>query len=210
MEYDFNILHYLDIYKRLWKKMVLFMGLSMFLIMVLSLLMPVAYVSTVTFLLPTGSGASSVSSLGKILGFSGLLDNTSSDAIMAILKSGRMSKDISEQFSLNKNPRFTYGLDIRWITGGLAVDVKGSDSALVQKIANFSIQNLDKINSELNITPNKPMVKVLDWAGYGSRRPKQIPRKMLIAGIGAFLLASLYAFFLDFLKKLKSRQSPQC
>ncbi|MBU3912375.1 MAG: hypothetical protein KKD90_07320, partial [Candidatus Omnitrophica bacterium] len=88
---------------------------------------------------------------------------------------------------------------------GMAIDVKGNDPELTKEIANFVVRNLDKINTELDITPTKPMVKVLDPAIYGSPGSRQIPRKMLIAALLTFLLISLHAFFSDYLKKLKSQ-----
>ncbi|MBU1007446.1 MAG: hypothetical protein KKH08_07685 [Candidatus Omnitrophica bacterium] len=204
MEYDFNILYYINMYKKWGRKIILVMIISMFFTMCFSLMMPVTYVSTVT-LLSTDEGSSTQGSLGKFLGISGLSGSSSTDIIAPLLNSRRMSKDISDQFSLNKKPKFRYKIDTADIKGTFIVKVTGQDPVLIQKIANFAVLNLDKINMELDITPKKPMVKILDPAIPGTRESRQTPRKMFVAGLLSFLLISVYAFFLDYLRKLKSQ-----
>lgn len=200
MDYEFNILYYINIYKKWWKKIVLVMLVSMFLTMCFCLSQPVTYVSTVTLLL-TG-GESPESSLGRFLGLSGFSAGTSTDdIIISFLNSRRMSEDVREKFNLDKKPRFRYKLS----GGTMAISAEGSDPDLTEKIANFIVQNLDKINMELDVTPNKPMVKVLDPAIRGTRIQNKRTRKIFVSGIMAFLLLSVYAFFSDYLKKLKSR-----
>jgi len=206
MEYDFNILYYINIYKIWWKTIVKLMVIAMFFTAIFSLLMPVKYISTVTIISSSsGGGLSSTSSIGKLLGLSGLGGggDSSSDIIIAILNSNRMAKDIKAFLELNKKKKFSYAIATKKMTAGLEINLKGNDPLFTEKVANFVIQNLDKINSELNLTPSKPMVKVLDSATYGERESRQTPRKMLIAGLAAFLLMSLYIFFSDYLKKLK-------
>ena len=122
---------------------------------------------------------------------------------MAMLKSKRMAKDIDTFLVFNKQVKFKYSISASSVISGLIINVTGNDPAYTEKVANFAVQNLDKINGELNITPSKPMVKVLDPASYGSRESRQTPRKTFIAGLTAFLLMSLYIFFSDYLKKLK-------
>jgi len=204
MEYEFNILYYINMYKIWWKTIAKLMVIAMFFTAIFSLLMPVKYVSTVT-IISAGSGGSSSASIGKLLGLSGLGSggDSSNDIIIAILNSNRMEKDIQSFLDANKKKKFSYAITTKEIAAGMAINVKGNDPLFTEKVANFIIQNLDKINSELNLTPAKPMVKVLDSATYGERESRQTPRKMLIAGIAAFLLMSLYIFFSDYLKKLK-------
>jgi len=204
MEYDFNILYYINMYKKWWKKIMLVMVISMFLTACFSLFMPVTYVSTVT-LLSVGGGTSTGGALGSLLGLSGLSGGSSTEAIVPLLNSRRMTKDISDRFDLDEKPRFRYKINTAEAKGAFAIKVSGNDPALIQKIANFTVANLDKINMELDITPNKPMVKVLDLAVRGIRESRQTPRKMLVAGLLSFLLISLYAFFSDYLRKLKAQ-----
>lgn len=207
MDYDFNILYYINMYKKWWKKIALVMAVSVSLTACLSLFLPVTYVSTVTILsADNGSGGVAGGALGKFLGLSGLASGGSSgEIIISILKSRRMSSDIREKFELQKKPKFKYNIDTRQIAAGMAIEVKGNNPHLTQEIANFVVQNLDKINTELDITPAKPMVKVLDPAVQGSPESRQISRKMLIAVLLSFLLISLYAFFSDYVRKLKSQ-----
>jgi len=203
MEYDFNILYYINMYKIWWKTIVKLMVIAMFFTAIFSMLGPVNYVSTVT-IISAGSGGSSSSSIGKLLGISGLGGGDSSnDIIIAILNSNRMAKDIKAFLEFNKKQKFSYAITANDMKAGLVINVKGNDPVFTEKVANFAVQNLDKINSELNITPSKPMVKVLDSAAYGKRESRQTPRKIFIAGLAAFLLMSLYIFFSDYLKKLK-------
>jgi len=204
MEYDFNILYYINMYKKWWKKIALTMFISMFLTMCFSFMSQANYVSSVT-LLSTGEGGSSQNSLGKFLGLAGLTGNSSTDAIAPLLSSRRMAKDISDRFNLDKKPNFRYKIDTIESKSMFVIKVSGKDPVLVQKIANFAVANLDKINMELDITPNKPMVKVLDPAVGAIRESRQTPRKMLVAGLLSFLLISLYAFFSDYLRKLKAQ-----
>jgi len=207
MNYEFNILHYINLFKKWRKTIIIIVGISTLLTLFFSLFMPVTYVSTVTLLSTEGdsSTSSSLGGVGKLLGFSNFLLNTSSnDLIISILKSRRMAKDIGDQFKLDKKPKFKWDITINSIIGGLEIEVKGSDPSLTEKIANFAVQNLDKINAELEVTANKPMVKVLDAASLGVPEPRQIPRKMFVAALLAFLITNLYAFFTDYIKKLKA------
>jgi len=206
MEYDFNILYYINIYKIWWKTIVKLMVIAMFFTAMFSLLMPVKYISTVTIISANSGSGSPSASIGKLLGLSGLgggIGDSSNDIIIAILNSNRMAKDIKAFLELNKKKKFSYVITTKEMTAGLEINVKGNDPIFTEKVANFTIQNLDKINSELNLTPAKPMVKVLDPAVYGQRESKKILIKGFIAGLLMFLLVSLYAFFTDYLKKLQ-------
>ena len=203
MDYDFNILYYINMYKKWWKRIVFTMFVSMFLTMCFTFFQPASYISTVT-LLSTGGDQSTTGSLGKFLGISGLTGNSSTDVIAPLLNSRRMAKDISNKFNLDKKPRFRYKIETHKVIGAFVINVRGDEPVLIQKIANFAVDNLDKINMDLDITPNKPMVKVLDPAVRGTRESRQTPRKILVAGLLAFLLISLYAFFSDYLRKLKA------
>jgi len=192
-------------YKKWWKTIAALMVIAMFFTAIFSMLIPVKYVSTVT-IISGSSGGSSSSSIGKLLGLSGLGGGDSSnDIIIAILNSNRMAKDIHAFLQFNKKQKFSYAITSNDIKAGLAINVKGNDPLFTEKVANFTVQNLDKINSELNITPSKPMVKVLDPASYGSKESRPINRKVFVAGLAVFLLMSLYIFFSDYLKKLKAQ-----
>ncbi|MFA5388606.1 MAG: hypothetical protein WC312_02495 [Candidatus Omnitrophota bacterium] len=209
MEYDFNILYYLNMYKKWWKTIVKLMAAAVFFTVIFSLLMPASYVSKVTIISTdsVGGGVSSVSSISKFFGIAGISKGTSySDIIFVLLKSNRMTKDIKNFLELNKQPDLKYKINTREMIAGLEIEVKGANPAFTEKIANFIIQNLDRINGELDITPAKPMVKVLDPASYGEKESRQVIRKAFIAGLFAFLLISLHIFFYSYLKKIKLSQ----
>ena len=198
---EISIIYYIEMYKRSWKAMVTTVCVVMFLVFVILILRPNNYVSSVT-ILHAGASPSASSTIARLLSMP--TDLTSSkDIIVSILKSKRMARDIQEYFKVSEMPNFWWKISTRDMEGGFAIDVIGPDPALTEKIANFCVENLDKINTELDITPSKPMVKVLDAATLGSPESKQIPQKMFAAGIIAFLLHSLYVFFADHIRKLK-------
>lgn len=203
MNYDFNPWYYIDIYKKWWKAIIIVMFVSMGLTAVfLRLSSTTMYVSNVSIL--TTDKFAAGSSVGGFLGIPSLsVGPSSADVIISIIKSKRMAKDINSNFSLAKKKGFIYSLDAYSAKAELIVRVTASDPILTRDIANFVVANLDKINSELEISSNKPMVKVLDPAESASPLPKENKRKILVAGLLAFLLSSFYIFGTDFLKKLK-------
>lgn len=210
MECYINILYYINIYKKWWKYILSIALITMFCTAVFSFLTPSKYISTVTVIF-SDSSSSGASSIEKFLGISDITMGGSSygEIISAIIGSKRMAKDINVFLELNKNAKFKYKISTRNIASGLAIDVVGDDAVFTEKVANYAVQNLDKINSELNITPNKPMAKVLDSAGYGIGQSRQISRKTFVAGFGIFLLMSFYIFFSDYIKKVKALSNSQ-
>ncbi len=203
MEYEFNILYYINIYKKWWKKIATVVVVSVAVVFIFSAIRPVDYVSRVSLLSSADTGSSSVSSLGKLLGLQA--GSSSSDAIVALLKSRRMVKDINEEFNLKEKPNFRYSIENKEMLGGMIIEVTGSDPVLTKEIADFTVKNLDKINSELKITTAKPMVKVLDEAVKGVPKKRNILQKIGVMALLAVLLMSFYAFFSDYLKKLKQK-----
>lgn len=204
MYQDFNALYYIKLYKKYWKLIVFVMAISMVVAAIFSTFTPPTYVSTVTLL--SAAGGKSASALSRFLGTSDIsLGASSKEVIAAVLESKRMEKDISEKFKLDKKPGFWWRIDTFGTNASLVITVKGHEPELVEKIANFAIENLDEINAELDITPSKPMVKVLDPAEYGVRQSRNTLKKMFIAGLLAFLVMSFYIFSSDFFKKQKKQ-----
>ena len=87
------------------------------------------------------------------------------------------------------------------------MEVKGRDSKLVSDIANFCVKNLDVINTELDITPQRPMAKVLD-AAIPPERPdsKDVPKYVGIALIFGFFLGNIIFFSLEYYKTLIEKE----
>ncbi len=207
MEYEFNILYYINMYKKWCKSIVSLMAMVIFFVVILLRFVPVNYVSTVTIISADSGSESSASSVSRLLGFSTFGGGAySNDVITAILQSNRMAKNIRSFLESNKKQNFSYSIKTRVVTAGLAIIVRGDDPIYTEKVANFAVQNLDAINSELNITASKPMVKVLDAASYGVKESRPIGRKVFVAGVATFLLMSLYIFISDYFKKLKTQQ----
>jgi hypothetical protein len=203
MKYEIEIFHYIDIYKKEWKKMLRFIGIAVFITIVFGYIQPVAYKSTAIVLSP--KEGSQAGSLGKYLGIPSLsIGGSSDDVIFSMLKSRRMSNDINEHFDLKNKRKFWWDIDTYIVTGGFAVEVKGSDPDLIRDIANFAINNLDKINLELQITSQKPMVKVLDTALRGRPADRNILKKVISVAFLVFLIYTLFIFFREYFSKLKS------
>jgi len=211
MDSELTIFYYIDLFRK-WKKTFLIVIITASLLsMAVSLVRPVKYVSTVTLLL-TGDSASGSSSVARLLGIPDVT-GSSKEIIVAILKSRRMASDIRKEFDLKKSKKRWFVIktpSMAWwrintypMIAGLAVSVEGADPEITQKVADFCIQNLDKINMELHITPAKPMVTVLDPAGYGDPEERHTLRKMLIAAIFSFIVLGLFIVVSDYLKRLK-------
>lgn len=206
MSYEFNILYYMNIYKKSWKIILYAVIIAMVLTFCLSILSPTVYVSSATLLRTGGSAiSSSDSALSRLFGMNS--GSSAMDTIISVMTSRRMANDARDHFKLDEKPKFWWRINPAMLQGGV-VEIRGPDPVLTQQIVDFCIQNLDKINVELDITPNKPMVRVLDSATYGSPLPKQIPRRVFVAGMLTFLVASLYIFSMDYYKKLKGQQIP--
>ncbi|MFH1478611.1 MAG: hypothetical protein ABIG92_02410 [Candidatus Omnitrophota bacterium] len=204
MNYEFNILYYINMFKRWQAKITKAVVVGIVLTMFFLMSQPTSYISTVTLLSAGGTGVSA-GPLGQILGISSIGGESPFAVIDSIIKSRRMIEDINKQFELNKKRKFRYKIDTSSGMSTFAIHVKGTNPGLTEKIANFIVENLDKINSELDVTPQKPMAKVLDPAVYGMKQPKQSVKKIMLSAMVAFLIVSMYAFFSDFLEKLKAQ-----
>lgn len=208
MEYEFNILYYINMFKKTWKIILTVIILFASVTFCFSIFSPDIYESKVTLLPLTekGSIGGGSSTVEKLLGISST--SSSMDTIGLILKSRRMEKDIEEYIKPYKKSNSWWQI----MQSGILpeVVVRGSDPDLTEKIANFCIQDLDKLNVDLAISSNKPMVKVLDPAVYGEPESRQIPRKIFVSVMLAFLASSSCIFFADYLRKLKSHHGEKC
>ncbi len=206
MGYEVTIFYYTNMLKK-WRIAIIgIVGFSMLVSFCLTIIKPPVYATTIS-LLVTGDNAMG-SSIGNILGAANLigLSNPNRDTIIAIVNSKRINKDIREKFTSNgTSPWFELSeLGYAGSVIGFYLTVKTHDPALTQSIADFCIKDLDRINSELVITPNRQMVKVLDPGGYGTRQSGYLLRNVLIAGICSFLAICCYVFFSEYIEKLKS------
>lgn len=203
MRYEIDILHYLNIYKKEWKRMLCLIGIAMFVTIIIGYIQPVTYRSTAIVLSP--KDGDQASNLGKYLGLPSLsIGGSSDDVIFSMLKSRRMSNDINGHFNLKNKRKFWWNLDTYAVTGGFAVEVKGPDPELTRDIANFAIENLDKINLELQVTSQKPMVKVLDIALRGIPTNRNVSKKSVSSALAVLLAYTLFIFFREYFSHLKT------
>lgn len=197
---EFNLLYYIELFKRSWKTIFLTVAIAILLTTIFTYLMPVYYTSTVTLISvkPAGSGQR-LGSLGKVFGIGEL--SPTSNYVLPLIYSRRMANDIKERFNLKEKKKFKWSIKVE----DMKITVRGTDPGLVQKIANFAVENLNKINEELELTTSKPMVKVLDPANYGEPEPRYFFKKIVISALFSFLLANIFVFISDYLNKLKNR-----
>lgn len=124
-----------------------------------------------------------------------------------MLKSRRMFSDILEGLQLYKRPNSRFSIDVVTIQGGLNISVTGRDPKLTRDIANFCVTNLDKINEELKITSEKPMVKVLDKAALGTPKDKKIFKKLFAASLFGAILGLFLAVVDNYFRSFKFAQT---
>ena len=200
MSYEFNALYYVNLIRRHLK----FIAIVVFIALVFSRhsvsRTPASYISTVTLI--ASSSGSTTTPLGKLLGLSGSPGSSSGAPIIPLLYSKRMARDIRKHFELNEKPKFSYSINHFEYTGVLAISVTGSDPLLTRDVANFVVENLDNLNDELDLSPNRPMVKVLDPAEKGALKPLEKKRRIIVAVLFAFFSSCAYVFFSDYIKKL--------
>jgi len=208
MSYEVNLIYYANLFKKWWKIIAVAMLVSMTLTAIFVLQKPYVYITRVSLF--SGSGGP-IFTLGSILGLTnpqqarGRADGGAAP-IIPLMRSRRMVNDINTRFDLGNRPNFWYSLGVSEERYSMSVVVRGSDPAMIQRIANFAVENLDKINDELDLTAKKPLAKVLDPATLGVPEPRQTGKKVFVAGILAALLTALYGFFSDYIKKLKTQQ----
>jgi uncharacterized protein involved in exopolysaccharide biosynthesis len=78
------------------------------------------------------------------------------------------------------------------------------DPKLAARVARFYVENLEAINEELDLTTEKPMVKVIDAAEEPIRKFKPSrSRLVIISFILSWFLGIFASFFLEFIKNIK-------
>jgi len=195
MEHKMDIMCYLNKY-RLRYILIIFICVSG--VVYFSIFKPRPYVSTTVVLLSVeNSQAAFQSSIGKFLGLSGYSGDTMKDVIISMIQSNRMGNDIIRRFNLDKTSAPGYKVNVSEVMGGLSINVYGPDPKLTRDIANFVVEDLDKINIELSITASKPIVKVLDVAENGLPQSRNILRNLLVAFLIYFFIVGTHIFILN-------------
>jgi len=199
MHYEFDLMYYITLFKKWWKAVVFVSAISMLLTGIFELSKPTTYSSTATFI--SKYSDSSTSAVESLLGVS-LRQGGSTDYLIPLLYSRRMSDDIRKRFGLDAKPKFSYGLSFVDARNTSGIQVDATDPGLAKEIANFVIQNLDKLNDELDLTTQPKMVRVLDPPLTGKVIPKRVKRKMILSGLVTFLIANTCIVLADYIKAL--------
>lgn len=207
----------LDYWRVIWRYRLFIGGLffaSVILTMILSLMMPKSYKATATALPPEVKGTTFLNVPGiasKILpSLKG--GPTSTDIVIAMLKSRRMKEDIVRKFDLEEFYETEFFVDaIKKLESSteinlskenvISVTVISTKPRLAAEIANFYVEHLNRINEELKLTTEKPIVKVLDIARIPEKKYKpRIKLNMAISGVIALFLGIFISFFYNSIK----------
>ncbi|MDI6839358.1 MAG: Wzz/FepE/Etk N-terminal domain-containing protein [bacterium] len=136
-------------------------------------------------------------------------------SIIAIFKSKRMASDIVEKFGLLSLYNTQFKSDaVKKLEnstnisvskeGAVSVTVSSIDPKLAAEIANFYVENLDKINNELKLFSVKPVVTVIDPA-IPADRPSgpKVKLCMFITGLLSILVGILVSFPINSIERRK-------
>lgn len=213
-----TLLDYLSILKR-WRVFILSVTcLCTVIVGVKGFLSPRSYSAYVSALLPRGEGGPTFGgTAGQLLGISRIGGSSQFEMVEAMLTSRRMARDVIEHFGLAKESpktpiaslekRVTGSMQVFELRAGFRLKVMSESPQLAAEVANFAVSNLDKINEELDITPSKPMVRVLDAATpplfAESRHIKEGVLSAVLASAGG---ASFLAFLVEYFRRLKDRR----
>lgn len=163
----------LDYWKVIWAWRRMIAGLcvvTVFTAMVISLMSPKMYTSTVTMMPPAQSGGGGLAMLmggeGAIL--QGLLSGVSSpgeNMVMALLESRTMAEDIAKHFDLvtlfeTETIHGAAGVlqgmtEIENEEGVIAITVEAKDPKLAADLANYYAESLDHMNQSMSLTTAK-------------------------------------------------------
>ncbi len=172
-------------------------------------LIPKQYDATVAILPPSGGQISIPfgSVLKNILPGGLGLGGTGTKDVLALLQSRRMAEDVISKFNLMEYfktdkldraiKRLSHMTKIKVDdeTGVIYIKVRTESPQMSAEIANFYVENLERLNDELKLSVTKPFVKVLDPA-----RPPDLkawPKNAINTIITfIFLIIVLSAYFL--------------
>lgn len=181
---------------------------------VLTLMLARTYTARATFLTSSGGGTSSSVALSILAKGTGGGGGISGETIYHLIQSRRMAEGIVEHFRNDQRFEISNGLTVRNAqemvgvfevsSGGLmGIEITSSDPVFSKEAANFCVGYLNIINEQMNLTPEKPMVKMLDPAEVPIGNARHTPQKTVGAALLAGLSASLFFILIDFLKQLR-------
>lgn len=213
-----TLLDYLSVLKR-WRAFILSVTcLCAVIVGVKGFLSPRSYSAYVSALLPRGEGGPAFGpAAGQLLGINRIGGSSQFEMVEAMLTSRRMARDVIEHLGLAKeHPKTPVlslekqvlgSMEVFELRAGFRLKVTSESPEMAAEIANFAVSNLDKINEELEITPSKPMVRVLDAATPPLfAESRHIKEQVLIAVLASAGGTSFLAFLVEYFRRLKERR----
>lgn len=204
----------LEVIRNLWNRKVFLLLcflMPAIIAMIVSLLLPKRYMSSATILAPevaagggiiqTPFGGFSTSNLGQNI--------ISSQAVIALLKSDNMLKEVVEHFNIVKGLGFKNKREamefirnemsfIEFISeeGVIKISVWAYSPSRSKEMVGFYLSTLEKLNETLELTSQSPLVKIISPPYIPER--KSFPKtkmNMSIAGFSGLLIGLLYIYF---------------
>ena len=190
---------------------------------IIALSSPKVYQAKASFFPPeTNSSSNSYMSAINSLGFGNIINagGTSGEMILELMGSRRMAKDVIANLDLMNIYQADGNYDqkeeeqiIKIFSSKMKVSMKKSNlitltyedenPQLAADIVNFSINNLDRMNENLGLSVQKPLVTVLDFADRPLSPIK--PNKkiiILISFISGVIFSLFLAFVFEYFQKL--------
>jgi uncharacterized protein involved in exopolysaccharide biosynthesis len=137
------------------------------------------------------------------------------DLITSMLESRNMADRVIEQLGLKKLWEVKEGSSARGIlketiriaaekNGLVKLYVRTVSAELSAKIANAYVENLNYLNTQLNLGAQRNIVQVIDTAVVPDKRmPRGTVKKTLMGGVYSFAFAVFLVFTIEFFKKNK-------
>ncbi|MBI4436402.1 MAG: hypothetical protein HY590_03180 [Candidatus Omnitrophica bacterium] len=203
---EITLLTYWKVAKERKRPLITVTALSAFITAIMVFTAPREYTASVS-VFPPASPVNLLSSFGSV-GFSmmGGGSPTSVEALLFLVKSRRMAEGVVDHFNwtkrfqttrekaIRKVRRMVNGYDISKGTI-FVIEVTSGDPAFSAEVANFCVENLNVINEQLNLTSDKPLVKVIDKA---QPPPFPNPRHLVKKVLGAILFSGIGIYFFFF------------
>ncbi|PIV39724.1 MAG: hypothetical protein COS29_01100 [Candidatus Omnitrophica bacterium CG02_land_8_20_14_3_00__42_8] len=118
---------------------------------------------------------------------------SSSDTVILIVKSLRMRDDIVLKF-----PKTRFHIDAYKFRNAIIMEVNTRNPEFSRDIANFCVSNMNKINNELHITTDNPMVRVLDFPDAGISVSNNPVKGVIAGGLFALIAGIIYLFAVEY------------
>lgn len=204
----------IQIFNRLWDKKIFLMFCTIIptvIAMIVSFLIPKRYTSETTFLAPeVAAGGGIIQTPFGGFSSSGLGQNAlTSQAVIALLKSDIMIKDLIRKFNIleyynfeKERPAIEFvkekitNIEFLADEGIIKLSVETYSPETSKNILEFYINNLNKLNQEFKLTTESPLLKIISPPFLPEK--KSFPKtkiNMAIAGLGGLICGLLFIYF---------------